>query len=218
MELNLAVTWSAATAPQSLPTPFSLSNHQQNLPASKDAVLCFAPGITKQMNLWRIFKRSYRVLPQSFTIQLIVVVCTELLEADPSIVVRVDPIHQLLCPLLVVLREGCVDFFHREKSIVVCVRLLFKELLPRGLLRTPQPFLVPCALGTDVVVAEEAIEPVVAVVGLGKDLVAGGARLAVPGPLPASEANHILIFRRIEFFSYISGQSLSFSPHWQKTL
>jgi len=125
----------------------------------------------------------HRVLPQSFTIQLIVVVCTELLEADPSIVVRVDPIHQLLCPLLVVLREGGVDFFHREKSIVVCVRLLFKELLPRGLLRTPQPFLVPCTLGTDVVVAEEAIEPVVAVVGLGKDLVAGGARLAVPGPL-----------------------------------
>jgi len=66
---------------------------------------------------------------------------------------------------------------------VVRVRLLFKELQPRGLLRTPQPFLVPCALGTDVVVAEEAVESVVAVVGLWKGLVAGWARLAVPGPL-----------------------------------
>ena len=47
------------------------------------------------------------------------------------------------------------------------------------------------AFSAEVVVAEEAVEPVVAVVGLWKDLVAGGARLAVPGPLPASEANHI---------------------------
>jgi len=125
----------------------------------------------------------HRILPHSFTIQLIVVVCTELLEADSSIVVRVNPINEPLCPLLVVLREGCVDFIDREKTIVVRVCLLFKELQPRGLLRTPQPFLVPCALGTDVVVAEEAIQPVVAVVGLWKGLVAGWARLAVPGPL-----------------------------------
>merc|ERR1719397_1644950 len=81
--------------------------------------------------------------------------------------VRVNLIDQFLSPLLVVLREGCMDFFHREKPIVVRVGNVFKELLPFGFLGTPQPFLNLSALGTDVVVAEEAVEPVVAVVGLG---------------------------------------------------
>jgi len=111
------------------------------------------------------------------------VVSTELFEVDLSVVVRVNPIDQFLSPLLVVLREGCMNLFNREKTIVVRVGNVFKELLPFGFLRTPQPFLNLSALCTDVVVAEEAVEPVVAVVGLGEDLAAGWARLAVPGPL-----------------------------------
>ena len=65
------------------------------------------------MKLWKISKTSYCILSHGFIIQLIVVVCTELLEADPSVVIRVDPINKNLCPRLVVLREGCVELFDR---------------------------------------------------------------------------------------------------------
>jgi len=112
-----------------------------------------------------------------------VVVCTELLKADPPVVVRVNPIDKSLCPRLVVLREDCVELFDREKPVEVRVGALFKELPPCGLLWAPRPFFIPCALSTDVVVAEEAVEPVVAVVGLGEDLAAGGTCVTVPGPL-----------------------------------
>ena len=84
-----------------------------------------------------------------------------------------------------------MNLFDREKPIVVRVGNVFKELLPFGLLWTPQPFLNLSTLGTDVVVAEEAVEPVVAVVGLGEDLAAGGTCVTVPRPLPASEPDYL---------------------------
>ena len=132
------------------------------------------------------------------------------IEIDLPVVVRVNPIDQFLSPLLVVLREGCMDLFNREKTIVVRVSNVFKELLPFGLLRTSQPFLNLSALCTDVVVAEEAVEPVVAVVGLGEDLAAGGASLAVPGTLPVNEAHYLFMVLSRNKSSYIAGQSLSF--------
>ena len=81
------------------------------------------------MKLWKISEISYRILSHGFVVQLIVVVCTELLKADPSVVVRVDPIDKSLCPRLVVLREGCVELFDREKPVKVPVGALFKELV-----------------------------------------------------------------------------------------
>ena len=139
--------------------------------------------------------------------------------------VRVNPIDKSLCPRLVVLREDCVELFDREKPVEVRVGALFKELPPCGLLWAPRPFFIPCALSTDVVVAEEAVEPVVAVVGLGEDLAAGGTCVTVPGPLPASEADYLSKKKKSSLFfyfqkksSHISGQSLNLSPHWQKTL
>jgi len=124
-----------------------------------------------------------RILSHGFIIQLIVIVGSELLEADPSVVVRVNPIHKSLRPRLVVLWEGCLELFDGEKTVVVRVGTVFKELLPCGLLWPPQPLFISCALRTDVVVAEEAVEPVVAVVGLGEELVAGGTYVTVPRPL-----------------------------------
>ena len=108
---------------------------------------------------------------------------TKLLKADSSIVIRVDPIHQPLRPLLVELRERGVDFFDREKPIVVLVRGLLEELPPLGLLRLAyQPFLGPSAIDAHVEVTEEAVEPLVAVVGVGKHL---PTRPTVPSSLPA---------------------------------
>ena len=120
------------------------------------------------------------------------------IEIDLSVVVRVNSVDQFLSPLLVVVREGCMNLFDREKPIVVRVGNVFKELLPFGLLWTPQPFLNLSALCTDVVVAEKAIEPVIAVVGLGEDLAVGWSRLAVPGPLPANEANPLLFYKELK--------------------
>ena len=87
--------------------------------------------------------------------------------------------------------EGCLELFDGEKTVVVRVGTVFKELLPCGLLWPPQPLFISCALRTDVVVAEEAVEPVVAVVGLGEDLAAGGTCVTVPRPLPASEPDYL---------------------------
>ena len=88
-------------------------------------------------------------------------------------------------PLLVKLRERCMDLLDREKPIVVLVRGLLEELPPHGLLNLRlayQPFLGPSAIDTHVEVTEEAVEPLVAVVGVGKHL---PTRPTVPSSLPA---------------------------------
>ena len=123
--------------------------------------------------------------------------------------VRVNPIDKSLCPRLVVLREDCVELFDREKPVEVRVGALFKELPPCGLLWAPRPFFIPCALSTDVVVAEEAVEPVVAVVGLGEDLAAGGTCVTVPGPLPASEADYLSKKKKSSLFFLFSKEEFS---------
>jgi len=147
--------------------------------------LCFlCPSINRIFPSQKTLSCVYnRVLPHCFTIQLIMIICTEFLKTNSSIVIRVNPINKVLRPGLVVFRKSCVEFFNGEEPIMVRVRAVFKELLPCGLLRTPLPFFILCTFDTDVVVADEAVEPVVAVVGLGENPAARGTFVTVPGPL-----------------------------------
>jgi len=113
-------------------------------------------------------------------IYLAVVIGTELLQTNPSIMVRVNSIHESLGPLLVVLREGCMDLINREKPVLVFVRLILKKILPVFLLRRHQGHLCSHAVGAYVPIAQEADESIVPVVRLGQRLVGRGARLAGP--------------------------------------
>ena len=65
----------------------------------------------------------------SIGIPLAVVISTELLQTDPSIMVRVNKVNQVLSPLPVmpVVRKSFQDLFNREKAIMVLVRNVLKK-------------------------------------------------------------------------------------------
>ena len=122
----------------------------------------------------------------SIGIPLAVVISTELLQTDPSIMVRVNTVNQVLSPFPVmpVVRKSFQDLVNREKAIMVFVRSVLKKDLPVLLLRRGQGDLSANTISADVPVTGEADKTVCSHVPLWQRLVGGWARLAGPCALP----------------------------------
>jgi len=121
----------------------------------------------------------------SIGIPLAVVISTELLQTDPSIMVRVNKVNQVLSPFPVmpVVRKSFQDLVNREKAIMVFVRSVLKKDLPVLLLGRGHGDLSANTIGADVPVAGEADKAVCSLVPLWQRLVGGWARLAGPRAL-----------------------------------